>query len=193
MKKTLKFALVSAFMVAAPAALAADSAKSCKDIQATVEKAVKADEAKVLEIVEAQVSANSGCACEVVKAAIISMEANKELVRQIVEVAVVAAPNEMRLVAQCAVAVAPDAVGEVQEVIASFDRHGGESPVVSAKGGLGAKSPKGGISPASPGPDIQNPLDGPLVPGGAGSDPFLPEFPIFQPPTLTPGGFSPID
>ena len=77
MKTTLKFALVSAFLAATPAAVAADSAKSCKNIQATVEKAVQADEAKILEIVEAQVSANSGCACEVVKAAIIAVEADR--------------------------------------------------------------------------------------------------------------------
>ncbi|WP_189567581.1 hypothetical protein, partial [Roseibacillus persicicus] len=181
MKRTLKFALVSAFLAATPAVVAADSVKSCKEIQATVEKAVKADEAKVLEVVEAQVSANSGCACEVVKAAIIATEANKELVRQIVEVAIVAAPDEMRLVAQCAVAVAPDSVNEVQKVLASFDPQSGES-AVSSKGGMS----KGGLDKGSPLPaGIDNPLDGPLTKGGPGGDPFLPILPPFQPPTQT--------
>ena len=190
MKKTLKFAFVSAFLAVTPAVVAADSAQSCKNIQASVEKAVKADEAKVLEVVEAHASANLGCACEVVKAAIISTEANKELVRQIVEVAVVAAPTEMRLIAQCAVAVAPDSVNEVQKVLASFDPQSGESSF-SSKGGLS----KGGLDkgPRIPAPSIANPLDGPLNPGGPGSDPFLPEFPPFQPPTITPVGITPTD
>ena len=188
MKKTLKFALVSAFLAATPAVMAADSAQSCKAIQSAVVAAVKVDEAKVLEVVEAQASANSGCACEVVKAAIIATEANKELVRQIVEVAVVAAPDEMRLIAQCAVAVAPDSVNEVQKVIASFDPQSGEGPV-SAKGGLskgglskGGLDKGGAVSPIG----IDNPLDGPLNPGGPGGDPFLPEFPLFQVPVAIP-------
>ena len=190
MKRTLKFALVAAALAAAPAVTAADKAPSCKNIQTLVEKAIKADEAKVLEVVEAQASANSGCACEVVKAAIIATEADKDLVRQIVEVAVVAAPNEMRLIAQCAVAVAPDSVTEVQQVLASFDPQSGES-VDSSKGGLS----KGGLEKDSGPVDsgIANPLDGPLVPGGVGTDPFLPVLPPFQPPTVTPPGISPID
>lgn len=190
MKRTLKFALVSAFLAATPAVIAADSEKSCKNIQAAVEKAVKVDEAKVLEVVEAQASANAGCACEVVKAAIIATEANKELVRQIVEVAVVAAPDEMRLIAQCAVAVAPDAVGEVQKVLASFDPQSGESSI-SSKGGLskGGLDKGGAVEPIG----VDNPLDGPLVKGGAGGDPFLPEIPPFQPPTNTPNDLSPTD
>ena len=189
MKRTLKFALVSALLAVTPAVAATDSEKSCKNIQTVVEKAVKADEAKVLEVVEAQASANSGCACEVVKAAIIATEANKELVRQIVEVAVVAAPDEMRLIAQCAVAVAPDSVGEVQNVLASFDPQSGESSL-SSKGGLS----KGGLDKGSPvAPiSINNPLDGPLTPGGPGGDPFLPVLPAFQPPG-TPSDVSPTE
>ncbi|MBK1832970.1 hypothetical protein [Roseibacillus ishigakijimensis] len=192
MKNTLKFALVSALLVGAPAAFAAESAQSCKDIQSVVEKAVKADAAKVLEVVEAQVSANSGCACEVVKAAIVATEADKDLVRSIVEVAVVAAPGEMRLIAQCAVAVAPDSVTEVQQVLASFDAQSGESVMSSgSKGGLS----KGGLAKGDPVPlpGVENPLDGPLVPGGPGGDPWLPELPPFQPPTITPEGASPTE
>lgn len=187
MKRTLKFALVSAFLAATPAVLAADADKSCKNIQAVVEKAVKADEAKVLEVVEAQASANPGCACEVVKAAIVATEASKELVRQIVEVAVVASPDEMRLIAQCAVAVAPDSVSEVQKVLASFDPQSGESSAGS-KGGLS----KGGLDKGSPVEPIgiANPLDGPLTAGGPGGDPFLPELPFFQPPG-SPDGVTP--
>ena len=188
MKRTLKFALVSAFLAATPTVLAAQSEKSCKDIQAVVTKAVKADEAKVLEVVEAQVSANSGCACEVVKAAIVATEADKDLVRQIVEVAVVASPDEMVLIAQCAVAVAPDSVGEVQKVLASFDPQSGASSG-SSKGGMS----KGGLNEGSTPPPsgVANPLDGPLAVGGPGGDPFLENF--FLPPTDTPDDFSPTD
>lgn len=190
MKRTLKFALVAAALAAAPAVMAADKAPNCKNIQTVVEKALKADNSKVLEVVEAQASANAGCACEVVKAAIIATEADKALVRQIVEVAVVAAPNEMRLIAQCAVAVAPDAVSEVQGVLASFDPQSGES-TVSSKGGLskGGLEKGGGVEPIG----VPNPLDGPLTPGGAGGDPFIPVLPPFQPPTITPPGATPVD
>lgn len=189
MKTTMKFAVVAAFLAASPAIFGAEKAVDCKAIQAAITKAVDADNAKVLEIVEAQVAANAGCACEVVKAAIIATEADKDLVRQIVEVAVVAAPSEMRLIAQCAVAVAPDAVGEVQKVLASFDPASGES--VSAKGGLskGGLEKGGTIAPVP----IDNPLDGPLTPGGPGGDPFVPIFTPNQPPILIPNDLSPIE
>ena len=193
MKNTLKFAIVAAFLAVTQAAVAADSAESCKKLHVAVEKAIKADSAKVLEVVEAQVSANSGCACEVVKAAIIASGADKALVRQIVETAVIAAPNEMRLIAQCAVAVAPDAVGEVQQVIASLAPQNGSSASVSSKGGLskGGLSKGSGVTPPPAG--INNPLDGPLNPGGPGGDAFLPELLPFQPPTITPPGVSLVD
>lgn len=190
MKTTMKFALVAAFLAASPAVFGADKAIDCKAIQATVEKAILADKAQVLQIVESQVSGNTGCACEVVKAAIVATEADKDLVRQIVEVAVVASPSEMRLIAQCAVAVAPDSVGEVQKVLASFDPASGESGL-SSKGGLSKGGlEKGGIGEAI---GVPNPLDGPLTPGGPGGDPFIPIFTPDQPPVITPNDISPID
>ncbi|MDP0490060.1 MAG: hypothetical protein Q7Q71_03285 [Verrucomicrobiota bacterium JB023] len=191
MKTTLKFALVSAVLAVGPAAFGAEDAKSCKTIEQAIERAVKADSSKILEVVEQQVSANSGCACEVVKAAIVASEADVELVRQIVETAVVAAPGEMRIIAQCAVAVAPDAVKQVQAVVASFDPQSGEG--YSAKGGLS----KGGMDKTPVQPEVggvANPLDGPLNPGGPGGYPILPpELPPLEPPVVTPPGVTTID
>ena len=81
---------------------------------------------------------------------------------QIVETAIEAAPEKMRMVAQCAIAVAPDALPNVQAILVKHDPQGGDTVIESAKGGLdkGAKIPiPEQVSPASP-------LDGPyLVPG----------------------------
>ena len=81
---------------------------------------------------------------------------------RIVETAIDAAPDKMRLIAQCAIAVAPDALPNIQAILVKLDPQGGDTVYESEKGGLdkGAKvqMPEE-VRPASP-------LDGPyLVPG----------------------------
>lgn len=168
MKKTIYFALMSAALGSLPAFADVD----CVKLSVSVKHAVAAERTNVLEIVAAQINANPGCACEVVKAAIEGVNADAATVGAIVEAAVVAAPDQMRLISQCAVAVAPDALTNVQSVLAKLDPNKGEGGDSSKS----AKSSKGGeVAPET----APNPLDFPgkgLVgprPGDPGSYGFL--------------------
>lgn len=181
MKKTVFFALCSAAFGLAPLSAEVD----CLELSLTVKHSVAANPSKVLEIVSAQVSAAPACSCEIVKGAIEGSSASVETVAAIVETAITAAPEQMRLIGQCAVAVAPDALGQVQAVLAMLDPNLGESDT-SAKGGKAVVEP-GEVAAAF------NPLDfpgrGPVgpTPGGPGGLPVLPVLPPFviSPPDVT--------
>ena len=185
MKNTIKYALFGAVLAATPAFA---DAPDCYKVSTAIKKAVAAQPDKVLELVAVQVAQNESCACEVVKAAIVASDADKALVANIVDAAVTAAPSKMRIIGQCAVAVAPDALAQVQEVITKLSAVSGDSGY-SAKGG----DAKGGKPVVVP-PVAQNPLDFPNggalgnpegpTPGGPGGFPLIP--PVDTPPTVTP-------
>ena len=175
-------------MSAALGLLPASAEVDCSQLSLTVKNEISASGADVLEIVAAQVGANPGCACEVVKAAIEGSQADAATVASIVEAASVAAPDQMRLISQCAVAVAPDALANVQGVLAKLDPNSGEV-------GMSSKDSKAVMPPAAP--VMGNPLDFPggsigqppvIVgpnPGGPGGIPFLPPGPpIGVPPII---------
>ncbi len=147
MKKTIYFAI----MGLALGSMSASAAVDCVKLSVSVKHAVAAERTSVLEIVTAQINANPGCACEVVKAAIEGANADASTVAAIVEAAAIAAPDQMRLVAQCAIAVAPDSLGKVQAVMAKLDPNKGE----------GGKSSKSGKEPAAEAAAEENPLDFP--------------------------------
>lgn len=149
MKKTIYFAITSLAL----GVMSASAAVDCIQLSVSVKNAVAAERASVLEIVAAKINANPGCACEIVKAAIEGANADASTVAAIVETAAVAAPDQMRLVAQCAIAVAPDAQGKVQSVLAKLDPNKGEG-----------KSAKGAVEPAPAPEPSENPLD---FPGGS--------------------------
>lgn len=190
MKKTLRFALTGvALGILSNSALAQPD---CLKLSAAVKQAVSADQSAILKIVQTEVTANPGCACEVVKSAIEASNASRELIASIVETAVMAAPEHMALIAQCAIAVASDALSDVQAVLAKLDPNRGETGY-SAKG-----NPKGGVV-TPPTSDLGNPLDFPgqsvgqppvgvgVTPGGPGGYPLLPPgFPLFVPPVVVP-------
>lgn len=110
------------------------NAPDCAKISMAVRKFVKAHPEKVLEVVALHVGQSESCACEVVKAAIIASAADKELVAGIVETAIEVAPSKVRIIGQCAVAVAPDALSEVQAIVSKYGAVSGDSGL-SAKGG----------------------------------------------------------
>ncbi len=117
MKKSL---LVTLLTVASSAmALAADAAQDCTPVGAQVTQEVTAKPENILAIVSEQIAANPSCACEVVKAAIQAAKADKETVGQIVFTAVIAAPTEATSVAECAVAVAPEASENIKAALRS--------------------------------------------------------------------------
>lgn len=186
MKTTSRFALVAACLSIFPAA--AMAAENCLELAVSVKHAVAAKPSSVLEVVEKEVSANPDCACEVVKAAIQGAEADSKLVASIVETAATAAPEKMRLVSQCAVAVAPEALGDVQAVMNRLDPNLGETGYSSKD----AKSAKDvAVKPA------WNPLDfpgqGPVGPTPGGPPMIPPGLPPTVPPIITPPVGTPID
>jgi len=156
MKNTIKYALFGAVLASITPAFA--EAPDCYKVSVAIKKAVAAQPDKVLELVAAQVGQNESCACEVVKAAIVASDADKALVANIVNAAVTAAPSKVRIIGQCAVAVAPDALAEVQAVVTKMSSNAGDSGY-SAKGGdeKGGEKGKTVVVP----PVIQNPLDFP--------------------------------
>jgi len=179
MKTSLRYALAAAGLALLPAASLAD--QDCVKLAVSVKHAAAARPAKVLEIVEAELTANPDCACEIVKAAIQGAEADAKTVASIVETAAMAAPDKMRLVSQCAVAVAPDALGDVQAVISRLDPHRGESGH-SSKDAKDAKDVA--VKPA------WNPLDfpgqGPIGPTPGGPPMVPPGLPPGVPPIVVP-------
>jgi hypothetical protein len=183
MKNTLKFALTAVLLSVASIA-SADVADSVK-LSKAVKIAVSADSSKVLEVVAANIAINESCACEIVKAAIVASDADKKLVAEIVNTAILAAPSQIRMITQCAMATAPDAVSDIQAVVEKYGSAGGNH---STKGGLADE--KGVIAP--PEADGPNPLDYPFQ---SINDPivkesrWIPEFffaPIEDDPQVTP-------
>lgn len=157
-----------------------EASSDCSKVALSVEARVKLDTAKVLEVVESEVSANPSCACEVVKTAIKASEADVTMVVSIVETAITASPENMRMISQCAIATMPEAVAEVQALLARLDPNSGDSEVYSSKSSKSStdsKDAKDAKVAAIYAPPIPNPLDLPPV-----YPPLMPPPPIFPPP-----------
>ena len=128
------------------------TAPDCGEIHRAVKKYVKAHPERVLEVVALQIGNNPSCACEVVKAAIIASEADTAMVSEIVEVAIEVEPSSFRIIGQCAIAVAPDALAAVQTIVNTYGAVSGDSGLgakgyeMSAKSAKGAKGAGGDIS-----------------------------------------------
>ena len=120
------------------------TAPKCSEVHRAVKKYVEDYPERVLEVVALQISQNPTCACEVVKAAIIASEADTELVVQIVEAAIEVAPSRYRIIGQCAIAVAPDALSAVQTIINKYGAVSGDSGLGAKGGAKSAKGAKGG-------------------------------------------------
>jgi hypothetical protein len=179
----MKKLIFSALITASLGMLPSNAATDCINLSLSVKNAVGAQPSKLLEIVSTEVAAAPDCACEVVKSAIETSKANTKTVAAIVEAAATAAPDQMRLISQCAVAVAPDALAAVQAVVAKLDPNLGDS----AKSAKGSKSPSGEVA------SMPNPLDfpgqGPTgpTPGGPGGFPLIPRLPpvVIAPPDVS--------
>lgn len=153
----------------------------------SVRTRVRKDPSKVLEIVATEVRANSDHVCEIVKAAIQGADADPAKCAEIVRTAAETDPESMRIAAQCAIALQPEALTDVQAVLAELDPAGtsrGRSSKDSkdSKDAKDAKDAKAEIAPAAPPP---NPLD--LPPPGPPIPPVPPPFP---PPRSTETGFT---
>ena len=183
MKTTFRIALAATALGMLPAMAEVD----CLKLSVSVKHAVAAQPQQVLQIVEKEVAANPDCSCEVVKSAIEGSKADSKTVAAIVETAATVAPDKMRLISQCAVAVAPESLSAVQAVMSRLDPSKGEgSP--SAKGGKVADV---AVKPA------WNPLDfpgqGPVGPTPGGPPMLPPGLPPVFPPIIVPPVFTDID
>jgi len=200
MRKSISHSLVAIILAVTPALGNTD----CIEVAATLKAAIVENPEQVLAFVEIQTAETPGCACEIVKTAIEATYADVELVANIVETAILAAPDQMRIIFQCAIAVAPDALPAVQAVLAKLDPNSGES-YSSKSAKYSGKSGKE-VSPMQEEAAIANPLDfpgsGPVGPidglGGGGlpgGDPFMqPFFPGFFPTNpVTPPVESPVN
>lgn len=153
MKTTLKFATLAALSTGALFA-EKPAPVDCQKVSVPFAEEVVAHQSLVLQLVDRAVRENPSCACEIVKTAIKATKADNKLIASIVEVAAIAAPDQLRVVAQCAVAVAPDSLEEVQAVLAKLDPGTGDGVVASEKGGVD----KQGVATTD---DSPNPLDFP--------------------------------
>jgi len=162
----------------------------CQSLWLSVQQRIRLDEAKVLEIVETEVKANPGCACEVVKAAIQTSGGDTTLVLSIVETSITAAPAMMRIISQCAIAADPHSLAGVQAILAKYDLNSGDGgSAKSAKDSKDAKAPTlAGDVAAMPNP-LNFPGNGPVGPtlGGPGGNPLVPSAPPLNisPPVVT--------
>ena len=134
--------------------------------------ASESSEKALLDHVEKMLAKDPDHACEIVKEAITVAQAEVELVAKIVETACLAAPEKMRIIAQCAIATCPDALPLVQKVLAKLDPATG----LSADGKSGLE--KGGIEESSG-------MDDPAVPPNT-PPPGSPPIPIDTPPPTVP-------
>lgn len=101
--------------------------RDCPALALSILQGARSMPEQVLELVEVEIAANPSCACEIVKSAIGGVGADPRLVAGIVETSIVAAPEHMRLISQCAMAAAPDAIASVQAILAKFDPCTGDS------------------------------------------------------------------
>lgn len=157
-----------------------EAVTECKSLATSIRHRLEVDISKVLEVVEAEIAANPNCSCEIVKTAIITSRADAELVGNIAEVAISANPSAMRLISQCAIAALPEALPQIQAVLAKLDPNSGESSYSAkdAKSGKDAKDAKDSVASVTPPEDPGNPLDRPFI---SFPPPLSPQPPVTNP------------
>jgi hypothetical protein len=168
-------------------ALCSSVLASTTPVDTEVVAAVKADLAQniqtLLQTVTKHVSATPEFACEIVKTAVRESNCDTATIASVVESAALAAPDQLRLIAQCAIAMAPDSFLEVQEVVAKLDPSAGDG-ASSGKEVLSGKEVVSGKQVADvASTDYGNPLDFPTggenvvvgpTPNSPGAKPLLP-------------------
>ena len=170
----MKYAFVGAvFAAALPFAVAAEKSaadvKKCSAVYKSASKAIAKDPVKVLELVSKLVAANESCAADVVKAAIITTKANKELVGQIVETAATAAPKQLSQIAAAATAVAPDTSPQIAAVVNKINAQVGTLDSTQARPVHPLDFPEGDAPKYSGESGPRHPLVGPPAGGPAGA------------------------
>jgi hypothetical protein len=143
---------------------------------------IRRNPAEVVTVVTEEASGNPNHVCEIVKTAIKASEADVAVTVRIVEAAALTRPESMRLTAQCAMAVMPDALGEIQALLARLDP-AGRGDGLSAKD-VDAKDAKAAVDQVGSAISPPNPLNRP-----PGPPPGIPD--VIPPPFATDGAFTP--
>jgi hypothetical protein len=151
----------------------------CMLIALSVRQRVKREPDSVLQVVDSELRANPSCSCEIVKAAILETDMQVETVVAIVKVAFEASPENMRLIAQCAIAACPEALSAVQDLLAKYEKKSGTGD--SAKSAKGEKATITADEVAA----TPNPLDFPGGPEGHQITFFTPPVLIVTPQNTT--------
>ena len=119
----------------------------------------------IIDMVVKAITKEPDHACEITKEAIVVSKADAKLVARIVESASLAAPEKMRLIAQCAIATSPDSLSVVQLVLAKLDPGAGDTCIsgkecsgkeICEKGGIDEKG--GGKAVIETPPTVYDPL-----------------------------------
>jgi hypothetical protein len=158
MKTTSRIALVATALCSA---VIASTTPVDTSVVAVIKSDLSQNKQTLLQTVTSHVSANPELACEIVKTVVRESKCDVATVASIVETAALAAPDQIRMIAQCAVAVAPDSFVEVQQVIAKLDASGQDDEVASVDGNpLNFPTGEGGSGLAIAGPTTSAPGDG---------------------------------
>ncbi len=91
----------------------------CSAAGRKVSASIAKDAAAVLPIVGESLAANEDCTCEIVRAAILAVDSDPEMVRQIVMTALTAVQDRAAEIAECAVTIAPEAADAIKSALHS--------------------------------------------------------------------------
>ncbi len=119
------------------ATVSAYGSAECDSLSKEVKAQISSEPKKILVVVDSAITKNSGCACEIVSAAISLVPDDHEMIREIVVTAVSNTPDLAPKIAECAIASAPEASTEIaaglDEVFEGAKAGMGGKEVVSAK------------------------------------------------------------
>jgi len=94
-----------------------DENRSCDKLVEEMAAALRSRPESLLSEVTNRVGAAPWCACELTKTAIQTVEASRDKVGEIVYTATLAAPEQYKAIATCALEVAPDAAEEIRQAL----------------------------------------------------------------------------
>ncbi len=84
-------------------------------------------EDSLISVVEDSVRNQPSRACEIVKEAISLSKADEALICRVVEAAIFSAPDQLRLISQCAIAAAPDSLTAINSIALIYEEAGDSS------------------------------------------------------------------
>lgn len=130
-------------------------------------------EDSLISVIEESIRNQPSRACEIVKEAISLSKADESLICRVVEAAIFSAPDQLRLISQCAIAAAPDSLTAINAIALIYEE-GGDSnssgKEVSGKEITGKETSGKEVAKAPKKPELEDrPLDVLRIPGPVGA------------------------